>query len=60
MRRLLTSYAVPVAAVATGIFGGLLPPPSLTALWIVAVLDALLAGWFLFTSTGGGGQLYTP
>ena len=41
------SYAVPVAAVATGIFGGLLPPPSLTALWIVAVLDALLAGWFL-------------
>jgi hypothetical protein len=54
MRGLLTSYAIPVAAVVIGILGGVLPPPTLPVLWVVGILDALLAAWYLVYVYGRG------
>jgi hypothetical protein len=51
MHRLLQGPLIPIAIVVIGILSGVLPP-SVPALWAVAVVSALLAVWFLVRAYG--------
>jgi hypothetical protein len=54
MGQLLLNYLIPVGIVIIGILSGVLPSPSVPALWAIGLVCALLAVWFLVHAYGLG------
>jgi hypothetical protein len=54
MRQLLLNYRIPVGIVIIGILSGVLPALSVPALWVIGIVCALMAVWFLVQAYGWG------
>jgi hypothetical protein len=52
MGRFFLDIGAPVAIVTIGVVSGVLPPPSVSALWTFGVVSAVCAVWLLVHSYG--------